>query len=218
MIAATPIRRQLGTDPKYHRKSDVTLCSHFARELTSDRTGRRSNDRHDAVAGPRRGNQQHAAKGRPPGALHLAAGRPRSRGRADAAQSRDADCIHRRAGNRPRIDHEDQAADGPGDAGADRARTRRRGRDCGRDAPRRAGRGHVGQSQPPAVGRDARAARLSPGARALHDAVVGARVPRAAAEVSRGLGRRHHARAGRASSWMPTAPGWSCSAIPATMR
>ena len=41
------------------------------------------------------------------------------------------------------------------------------------------------------------ASRLSPGARALDHVVFGPRVPRAAAEFSRRVGRRHHARAGR---------------------
>ena len=44
---------------------------------------------------------------------------------------------------------------------------------------------------------DARAARIPPGAGAVDHAVLGARVPRAAAEFPRRLGRRDHPRAGR---------------------
>ena len=96
-----------------------------------------------------------------------------------AAQSRDAGRLHRRARHRPGLAHEDQAAERARDAGADRARAGRRGRDRRGDALGRPGRGDARQPQPPAVGRDPRAARLPPRARA-----VDARCPRRASIAS----------------------------------
>ena len=166
------------------------------KEKASDRTGRRPHDRHDAVPGPRGGHQFDPPQSRPSGSLHLVAGRARPVGRPHATESRNAGRVHRRARHRSRLDHEDQAADGARNAGADRARAGRREHDRRGHASRRPGRGDARQPQPTAIGRHPRAARAPPRARAVHDALIRTRVSRTAAAFSRGVGRRDHPRTG----------------------
>ena len=118
-------------------------------------------------------------------------------GRHHAAQSGDAGRVHRRARHRSVLDHEDQAADRPRNAGADRARDQvdeaaiaEAMRLGAQDVVTLANRSRL-QS---VATRELRA--LPARAGAVDHALLGARVPRAAAEIPRGLGGRHHPRAG----------------------